>query len=100
MHKFLKNLSILLLFHFTKYYKGPGHVTFWRLCTDQELEKEKLAKMARKSQSNESITDLDVPTITRQDDDESEEQSGVVKLLLDSVVEDQRQIMVGSGGID
>ena len=98
MHEFLKNVSIALLFYFTKYYKGPGHVTFWRLCTDQELEKEKLAKMARKSQSNESITDLDVPD--RQDDDESEEQSGVVKLLLDSVIEDQRQIMVGSGGID
>ena len=56
--------------------------------------------MRRKSQSNESITDPDVSTasITRQDDNESEEKSGVVKLLLDSVIEDQRQLI--SGGVD
>ena len=49
---------------------GPGHVTFWRLCTDQELEKEKLAKMAQESQSDESITDHDVSTASLTKHDE------------------------------
>ena len=79
-------------------YSGPGHVTFWRLCTDQELEKEKLAKLARQSQSkDESLSDPDVSTATstRQDDVESEEKTGVVKMLLESVIEDQRKLIPG-----
>ena len=94
------------LYNFVMYIKlfyvilnsGPGHVTFWRLCTDQELEKEKLAKLARQSQSkDESLSDPDVSTATstRQDDVESEEKTGVVKMLLESVIEDQRKLIPG-----
>ena len=84
----------------TQFFIGPGHVTFWRLCTDQELEKEKLAKMALKSQSNESITDHDVSTasLTRCDEDDQEEKSGVVTRLLQTVVDDQRMLIPGING--
>lgn len=67
------------------------------MCTDQELEKEKLAKMAHQSQSDESITDLDVSTssLSRHDEEDSEQQSGVVNLLLHNVVGDQRKLIPG-----
>ena len=51
----------------------------------------------KKSQSNESLTDHDVSTasLTRQDDEESEDKGGVVNLLLHSVVDDQRKMIPG-----
>ena len=53
--------------------------------------------MAHQSQSDESITDLDVSTssLSRHDEEDSEQQSGVVNLLLHNVVGDQRKLIPG-----
>ena len=89
--------QICTFMHLVYVILGPGHVTFWRLCTDQELEKEKLAKMALESQDQEELTDLDVSTadLTRQDEEEPEEKSGVVMNLLMQTCEEQRKLIPG-----
>ena len=85
------------MYIFVNLITGPGHVTFWRLCTDQELEKEKLAKMALKSESEDSCTDLEVSTssLASHGREEPEQKSGVVNLLLHNVLEDQRNMIPG-----
>ena len=55
--------------------------------------------MAEKSHSDESMTEFDVSTasLNRQTEDEAEEKSGVVNLLLHAVVDEQRKTIPGEG---
>ena len=75
---------------------GPGHVTFWRLCTDQELEQEKEQK--RKQRKDSGAGDELSPYDDDDEDDDEEGQSGIVKMVIQSVVSDQKQFISGMEG--
>ena len=101
LHNFCIHVSIatteLINLHnfvyFTIWIVGPGHVTFWRLCTDQELEQEREQK---RKQRKDSGTGAELSPYDDDDEDEDEEgQSGIVKMVIQSVVEDQKQFISG-----
>ncbi len=86
-------MNVHYLVNFTICIVGPGHVTFWRLCTDQELEQEKEQK---RKQRKDSGTGVELSPYDDEDEDEDDEgQSGIVKMVIQSVVEDQKQFIAG-----